>query len=579
MMYYKHLAASILIFIIILKTFAQTLPHKITEEETLLMPNYLLNVSSKGVATPPASKVRTMAEWEEIQTLIIAWKGYESILSQIVDAAQNECKVLINCTDSSYVKSKLINNGINISNNVKYLITPTNSVWCRDYSAASVYTNDVDSLLLVDWVYNRPRPDDDNNPSAVAAYHGYPLYQTINSPWKLVNTGGNFMTDGLGTAFAEKLILDDNPDITETEIDNIVDKFMGISRYIKFTNLPDDGIHHIDMHMKIIDEETLLVGKFPNNVNDGQQIEANLLYLLNNYNSVFGSPYKIVRIPMPPSQTGNYPPNSYYRTYTNGVFVNKTYIVPTYYEAYDTIALRILSENLTGYNIVGINCQQIISASGAIHCITNSVGNDEPLLITHQQLDDTYNNANDYEINAIIKTKSGVASATVFYRTDTLLPFQTSPMFLNDVTQNIWTAYIPYQQSGTTVYYYIEAEAQSGKKQVRPITAPAGYWEFQILMSTDVNSNSDKISLAAITEVFPNPAKAITCIIVKSSAFVDGTIKLCDINGRSIKTIYSGKINKGENMYFFDASEYNTGVYIISLEALATKSFKKILIR
>lgn len=38
---------------------------------------------------------------------------------------------------------------------------------------------------------------------------------------------------------------------------------MGIDRYIKMDELPYDGIHHIDMHMKLLDEETLLVGEYP----------------------------------------------------------------------------------------------------------------------------------------------------------------------------------------------------------------------------------------------------------------------------------------------------------------------------
>ena len=38
---------------------------------------------------------------------------------------------------------------------------------------------------------------------------------------------------------------------------------MGINRYITMPTLPYDGIHHIDMHMKLLDEETLLVGEYP----------------------------------------------------------------------------------------------------------------------------------------------------------------------------------------------------------------------------------------------------------------------------------------------------------------------------
>ena len=44
-----------------------------------------------------------------------------------------------------------------------------------------------------------------------------------------------------------------------------------------------DGIHHIDMHMKLLDESTLLVSEYPTGVADGPQIEANLQYVLSNF--------------------------------------------------------------------------------------------------------------------------------------------------------------------------------------------------------------------------------------------------------------------------------------------------------
>jgi hypothetical protein len=82
---------------------------------------------------------------------------------------------------------------------------------------------------------------------------------------------------------------------------------MGLSRYVKMPVLPYDGINHIDMHMKLLNEETLLVGEFPDGVSDGPQIELNLQYVLDNFMTPFGTPYKVVRIPMIPSTGGAYP--------------------------------------------------------------------------------------------------------------------------------------------------------------------------------------------------------------------------------------------------------------------------------
>ncbi len=127
--------------------------------------------------------------------------------------------------------------------------------------------------------------------------------------------------------FSSKLIVNENPSHTIAEIDTIMKKYMGLNRYCFMETLPYDGIHHIDMHMKLLDEETIMVGQYPAGVADGPQIELNLQYILNNYQTCFGRPFKVVRIPMP-SDNGYYPPTGDYFTYTNSTFVNKTCYSP-----------------------------------------------------------------------------------------------------------------------------------------------------------------------------------------------------------------------------------------------------------
>ena len=338
-----------------------------------------------------------MAEWEEVQALVVTWAAYRPILAQIILHAKQECEVVVVCADSNAVKSELLNTYFlpNLDN-VTFEQAPFNTVWVRDYGPNPVYANDVDSLYFIDWIYNRPRPNDDLIPGVIGARFDVPVYTTTLPPSDLVNTGGNFLPDGMGTAFASELILDENDPgnpygVTvkdEAQIDQIMSDFMGISRYIKMPTLLYDGINHIDMHWSLLDEETLLVGQYPAGVSDGPQIEANLQYVLANFMSPFGTPYKVVRVPMPPSAAGNHPPAAPYRTYTNMVFVNKTLLVPVYFPQYDTTSLRILREALPGYKVVGINCNSMIAAGGALHCITKQIGVAAPLLIQHQPLRD-----------------------------------------------------------------------------------------------------------------------------------------------------------------------------------------------
>jgi hypothetical protein len=91
-----------------------------------------------------------------------------------------------------------------------------------------------------------------------------------------VHTGGNNLQNGTGILFSSNLVLDENPGKTEAEIDTIAKTFLGINQYVKFPTLPFDGIHHLDMHMRVIDEETIVIGEYPEGVSDGPQIEANI---------------------------------------------------------------------------------------------------------------------------------------------------------------------------------------------------------------------------------------------------------------------------------------------------------------
>lgn len=550
---------------------SQVLPEGLSNEEKLIMPQYQFP-SVKGT-TPPAFVPRAMAEWEEIDALLITWAGYEDVLAKIVDAAQEECKVVIACDDSNTVKSYLTGQGVPLTN-VAYIETGFNSVWVRDYGAHTIYQNKTENHSLVDWVYNRPRPQDDLMPQTHASYFALPIYQMTASPNDLTATGGNFMVDGMGTAMSSELIIDENSSHTLAQIDTIAKKYLGISRYIFFPTLPYDGIHHIDMHMKLLDEQTILVGEYPSGISDGPQIEANLQYLLSNYNTVFGTPYKVVRIPMLPNSAGNSWPSdgSYYRTYTNGVFVNKTYIYPSYYTKYDTTAYRIMSEALPGYRLVPIDCDpDPISASGAIHCITNCIGSADPLLINHQSLSDTYNSG-DYPLSAIIHHSSGIQSATVYYKTDLAQNYQNIPM--TNSGNDVWTASIPGQVYGTTVYYYIHAQANSGKQQNRPMPAPEGYFSFKVYGSVAINDHESFFA----GEIYPNPASVITVIPVHFSSETTCKITLCDVNAKELTMLFDGIMNSGDRNVFFDASVLSRGLYFVKINAGGVVVMRKVIV-
>ena len=147
--------------------FSQDLPHYMTDKEKEIYKNYQPPFSITDDTNPPPTPVRTMAEWEELQGLMITWTSYTSILRQIVDYAQDEGLVFIVCSDSNSVKTFLTSGGVPLVN-LKFIIYPFTSVWSRDYGPWAAYSGVSDSLKIIDWIYNRPRPADDQVPVGFA---------------------------------------------------------------------------------------------------------------------------------------------------------------------------------------------------------------------------------------------------------------------------------------------------------------------------------------------------------------------------------------------------------------------------
>ncbi len=564
---------------------AQDLPNYMTEEEKIVWQNYQHPVNPL-FSDPPPSSVRGMAEWEELDGLIITWTSFLSILRQVVDYAQEEGKVFIICSDSNSVKSYLQAGNVPL-HNIEYLITSFNSIWVRDYGPWTAYTNDADTMNIIDWTYNRPRPLDDVTPVFFANYIGAPIYQTTTPPYDLIHTGGNIMLDGHGTAFSSKLILNENPSKTEAQIDTIMKKFLGIDRYIKMENLPYDVIHHIDMHMKLLDEETLLVGEYPPGVADGPQIEANLQYILNNFQTCFGRTYKVVRIPMPP-ENGQYPPQGDYRTYTNSIIINKTVIIPTYEYQYDTTAFRIYKEAMPGYNIVGINSNSIIPSLGAIHCIVKEVGVTDPVWISHAKMDSVVYDEDSIAVSAVIKTKSGIADAFVYWTADTTSGFNSIPMqFVNGDTA---VGYIPQQIDGTEIFYFVSATSNSGRTVAKPLVAPDGIYNF--IINNSVTDISEEIfpEQFYLSQNYPNPFNPSTKIkfTIPSSVILSGaknlvSLKVYDLLGKEVATLVNEELSAGEYEVEFpshpgEVRNLTSGIYLYQLKASSFIQTKKMIL-
>lgn len=552
--------------------------------------------------TMPPAGVRTMAEWEETGTLLVAWNAYKPVITQIIKAAKAECNVVVCCNTQSDIlnaKNTLTTAGIDIQSNIEFAIIPPSTVWIRDYGPTTIYKNDVDSTYLIDWLYNRKnRENDDNLPISYGAYAGIPVYSTKIPQNDLVNTGGNFMSDGMGTAFASKLILRNNNQLMDGEgsngndifgtanhtaqsIDALMDDYMGIKRYIKMKELPFDGIHHIDMHMKLLDEETILLGQYPNGVSDGPQIEANIQYVLDSFKTSFGRDFRVIRMPMP-SFNGGFPPYSnaaLYPTYVNMLIVNKTIIMPKYNHVMDVAAQDTMKKYMPGYEIVAINCSEPvnnnpINSGGAIHCISKEVGVNEPLRIVHAAIRSAdVDIPSQWQVKSLVQHRSGIAGVSLFYTTNLNTGYTEIPMTASN-TANYFEANIPIQPTGTTIYYYIHATANAGKTINRPMPAPEGYWTFKAVQSSSTRWED----VAKMAAIYPNPASAITVVPVNVKSTIRANVLLVNMFGQVVSTIFEGEIPTGSHNYFIHADQYPAGIYQVVLQTAHQQITQKLVI-
>ena len=190
--------------------------------------------------------------------------------------------------------------------------------------------------------------------------------------------------------------------------------------------------------------------------------------VLETLTSSYGKPYEIIRIPMPNVYSG------VVRSYTNSLVVNDMVLVPTYGIALDDSALAIYESVYPSYDIVGLDCADIIESGGAIHCVTMQVATPEQLFIHHVPLQDTALSADDFRVTAGIdpSLNSSLDPDEVMVRWNTTgaPPFDT--LIMEPVRGDSFYADIPIQSMGTTVYYYIYAADTSEISNTHPLYAP-----------------------------------------------------------------------------------------------------------
>ncbi len=548
--------------------------------------------SKKGTTSTgimPAD-ARFPGEFEETQAVLVSWpydgwdidvtSTYADLWAQMSDAIQQEAKLIIrvdNYSDSTAIKNFMASKGTPLTN-YRFSALLGDAWWTRDFGPLGFYYSGEDSVGFLDIHYYPGRDNDD----AYAEFLGDEFnYKNVKT--NLHAEGGNFMTDGHKRFFHSSVISTVNtyspplyPGWTAQQIKDSVKYYWAADTVTVTPRLQcDGGTGHIDMYMKMMDDETFAIMEYPSTVTAGDKnIINNVINTLSGKKSIYDRPYRIFKMPMPTNDAGTHPSlcgqiNSDARTFVNGLLVNKTYLMPAFSDdnsgnkAGDSAAIALLKKIIPGYNIVPIDARNLTILGGAIHCVTMQIPAENPIRFWHPAYTDFQPLQNSYYIVARITNKSGISKAECNWRLkgqtnwNTVSLTDSAGYWVGQLASN----FIHYDE----VEYYLSATSNNGKTMNRPMVAPEGFYTFKFNFPTSVNTLDPDQNFAL--NPAPNPSNGQFFIPVGLELPRTVRAVVTDILGKQIASQDFGKLGQGISKLDFDLSNQPAGMYFLQITA------------
>jgi agmatine deiminase len=427
--------------------------HYLSEEE---MYEPVLTGINFTETPPPQGPVRMVAEFEPMQAVLIRYPL--GIPYQLIAEMSEDVEVITRVTSQSLADQALASyqaNGVNTAN-CSFLITPfhnSDSYWTRDYGPWFVFDGNKEPGIC-DFPYNRNRPQDNLVPEYMAQLLDINLFGM-----NLTHTGGNMMVDGLGIAASTDLLYEENTNLTQPQIHQKAEDYLGITRYDVTIDPLDDYIKHIDCWGKYLAPDKILIGRVP--ITDYRfSMFENIANFFATTPSSYGYPYKVYRVFTP----GNFP----YTPYTNSLILNDKVFLPLTGSQHDAQAIQVYQQAMPGYEIIGVTYNGWYNTD-ALHCRTIGVADLGMLFVDHRPHYGTLDWSDSLEVQATIIPYSGenlhADSLLLFYNINGGGFEQTQLVHQNG---DLFTGWISGYEEGDTVHYYLSAADASGRSVKHP---------------------------------------------------------------------------------------------------------------
>ncbi|MDD4156491.1 MAG: agmatine deiminase family protein [Candidatus Cloacimonetes bacterium] len=430
-------------------------PYHLTQEEINNSPAITKDIPA---FTPPLPSVRPVAEFEPMNGVIVRYPL--GIPLELIRELSLESRV-VTVTTNSYQNqaiSAYTNANVNMDN-CEFLIAPTDSYWTRDYGPWFSF-NGEGNLNVINFTYNRPRPNDNNFMTYYAPYDTLEIFNM-----GIVQTGGNYMTDGISIAASSHIAYTENSNNQDLVNQAMLD-YLGIETYHVVQDPNGTYIDHIDCWGKFLGPDKILIRSVPQSHSSYDELEEVAEYFANQ-TSGWNRPYRVYRV---------YTPND--QPYTNSLILNNRVFVPIIGSTYDEAALQTYQEAMPGYEIIGVlnNTSNPWMGTDALHCRTHELADPRMVFIGHTPLAFEVNYRNSYNIQATIKALSGFDLPLDSIKIHTKInsqDFQSSVMTISPTYDDEYIYSINELTPGDTLYYYISATDVSGKTASHPYIGQA----------------------------------------------------------------------------------------------------------
>ncbi len=342
--------------------------------------------------TPRAARFRQPAEWDEHESVWLAWPSHadlwEGSLAGVQSAFVEFAAAIADRDANGRTRGERLDVLVPDDANgrlaaaalaglgARFFVIPFGDIWLRDtapvFLAGPAGSRATVSFAFNGWGGKYVLPGDDAVAGRIAAAAGLPAFRF---PWVL--EGGSVEVDGEGTCLTTRQCLlnrNRNPGMTRKAIEDGLEDALGVSAILWLGDglLNDHTDGHVDTLARFVAPGDV-VCMSPSGTDDPNrtallQIARDLATM----RDAAGRPLRVATVPSPglvPDVDGEPMPASYVNFYVS----NTTVVVPAYGVPNDEPARAAVGRLFPTRRAVSVPSRQLLEGGGALHCISQQV--------------------------------------------------------------------------------------------------------------------------------------------------------------------------------------------------------------